>query len=82
MRGKQNVLSEVNLMMICYNLTRLISILGPEVLRNRLKRLAPKLSVLFEGILAYMNSFLLSGNRHPFFQSNKKYSPSCSLNTN
>nr|WP_271392831.1 transposase [Aequorivita sinensis] len=59
MRGKQNVLSEVNLMMICYNLTRLMSILGPGVLRNRLKRLAPRLSNLFEGILAAINNFLL-----------------------
>src|SRR5690554_5333686 len=59
MRGKQNVLSEVNLMMICYNLTRLMSILGPGVLRNRLKRLAPRLSNLFEGILTAINNFLL-----------------------
>ncbi|SDX42822.1 IS1182 family transposase [Aequorivita viscosa] len=59
MRGKQNVLSEVNLMMICYNLTRLISILGPDVLKNRLKRLVPGFSALFEVILAAINNFFL-----------------------
>src|SRR5690554_4259339 len=59
MRGKQNVLSEVNLMMICYNLTRLISILGPDVLKNRLKRLVPEFSALFEVILAHMGNFLI-----------------------
>lgn len=59
MRGKQNVLSEVNLMMICYNLTRLISILGPDVLKNRLKRLVPGFSALFEVILAHMGNFLI-----------------------
>jgi transposase len=39
MKGKQNVLSEVNLMMMCYNLRRLISILGVEGLKARLKGL-------------------------------------------
>lgn len=63
MRGKQNVLSEVNLMMMCYNLTRLKSILGPKALKNRLKRLAPRFSALFERILAYMDSFLFFGIR-------------------
>ncbi|WP_282032342.1 transposase, partial [Aequorivita sinensis] len=48
MKGKQNVLSEVNLMMICYNLTRLSSILGPEVLKKRLKGLMTEFSTLFE----------------------------------
>ena len=71
MKGKQNVLSEVNLMMICYNLTRLMSILGPEVLRNRLKRLAPRFSAVFEGILAYMNGFLFFGNMQPFFKATR-----------
>ncbi|WP_205649750.1 IS1182 family transposase [Aequorivita ciconiae] len=68
MRGKQNVLSEVNLMMICYNLTRLMTILGPEVLKNRLKRLVPGFSALFEAILAHMNSFLLPPNTSPNFK--------------
>ncbi|WP_164905227.1 transposase [Aequorivita ciconiae] len=68
MRGKQNVLSEVNLMMICYNLTRLVSILGPEVLKNRLKRLVPGFSALFEAVWAHMNSFLLPPNTYPNFK--------------
>ncbi len=68
MRGKQNVLSEVNLMMICYNLTRLMSILGPEVLKNRLKRLVPEFSAPFEVILAHMGSFLLPRNTYPNFK--------------
>jgi len=39
MKGKENVLSEVNIIMICYNLTRLMSILTPKELRRRLKRI-------------------------------------------
>jgi len=39
MKGKNNVLSEVNLMMICYNLRRLMSILSPTDIKNRLKSL-------------------------------------------
>jgi transposase len=39
MKGKQNVLSEVNLLMICYNLRRLMTILGTNALKNKLKRL-------------------------------------------
>src|SRR5690554_551252 len=71
MRGKQNVLSEVNLMMICYNLTRLMSILGPEVLKNRLKRLVPEFLALFEVVLAHMGSFLLLGNTYRNFKATR-----------
>ena len=71
MRGKQNVLSEVNLMMICYNLTRLMSILGPEVLKNRLKSRAPRLSTLFDEILAHLNNFHSFRNRRPFFKATR-----------
>jgi len=39
MKGKENVLSEVNLMMICYNLRRMMSIYGLEALKNKLKTL-------------------------------------------
>ena len=39
MKGKDHVLSEVNLMMICYNLRRLMSIYSTEELKNRLKSL-------------------------------------------
>ena len=39
MKGKENVLSEVNLMMICYNLRRLMSIFSINELKTRLKSL-------------------------------------------
>jgi len=39
MKGKENVLSEVNLMMICYNLRRLMSIFSVNDLKNKLKQL-------------------------------------------
>ena len=51
MRGKENVLSEVNLMMICYNLLRLKQIFGVETLKNRLKNLCTY-------FLKQLNSFL------------------------
>ena len=51
MRGKQNVLSEVNLIMICYNLKRLVAILGPKELKNKLKGLGLALSGIYRPIL-------------------------------
>lgn len=39
MKGKENVLSEVNLIMICYNLRRLMSILDKNDLKRRLEDL-------------------------------------------
>ena len=39
MKGKQNVLSEVNLIMTCYNLKRIMAILEPKELKTRLKEL-------------------------------------------
>lgn len=39
MTGKENVLSEVNLLMIIYNLKRSISIIGKDELRKRLREL-------------------------------------------
>ena len=68
MKGMQNVLSEVNLMMICYNLTRLSSILGPEVLKKRLKGLMTEFSTLFEVILAYKEGFLLPDKKYPYLR--------------
>ncbi len=72
MKGKQNVLSEVNLIMICYNLIRLMSILDPKVLKNRLKGLGPEVSTLFERILAYISDFLLFEIRYSPFGTTKK----------
>lgn len=61
MRGKQNVLSEVNLIMICYNLKRLMFILGPKVLKDRLKRLAAIFFNLCKGISAPREHFIIFG---------------------
>ena len=57
MRGKQNVLTEVNLVMICYNLKRLISILGLKALKNRLKMSALELYALARSLLSFLSGF-------------------------
>ncbi|MCJ7774871.1 MAG: IS1182 family transposase [Desulfobulbaceae bacterium] len=62
MKGKQNVLSEVNLIMICYNLTRLMSILDPKDLKYRLEQLALELSRLFGTIPPILYRFLFPRN--------------------
>ena len=72
MKGKQNVLSEVNLIMICYNLTRLMAILDPNGLKNRLKKLGPSLYALFQGILARRGDFLLFASLPSRYRSIKK----------
>tara|TARA_R110000744_G_scaffold75216_3_gene149769 strand:+ start:4830 stop:6356 length:1527 start_codon:yes stop_codon:yes gene_type:complete len=58
MKGKQNVLSEVNLVMICYNLSRLMAILDPKVLKNRLNRLVTIFFALFPAISTILGEFL------------------------
>jgi hypothetical protein len=58
MKGKQNVLSEVNLIMICYNLRRLMSILDPKELKNRLKRPVAIFFALSAAISAILSDFL------------------------
>ena len=58
MKGKENVLSEVNLMMMVYNLRRLMSILGINVLKSRLKDLVLNILAKFSvnrAILRYLN---------------------------
>ena len=64
MKGKQNVLSEVNLIMICYNLTRLMAIFDPKDLKNRLKQLALGLSRLLGTIFPILRDFVF---RHKLF---------------
>ncbi len=64
MKGKQNVLSEVNLVMICYNLRRLMSILGPKELKNRLKRLRPILLAIYHQILDPVSLLVTIPNLH------------------
>ncbi len=58
MKGKQHVLSEVNLMMICYNIKRLTSIINPKVLKTRLKALAVEILALFSALLNVLKDFL------------------------
>lgn len=76
MKGKQNVLSEVNLIMICYNLTRLTAILDPKELKNRLKLLALEISSIFEVIYGVFNDFPFPGNLVHTKQPAIKPSPS------
>ena len=59
MKGKQHVLSEVNLMMICYNLRRLMSIFDINTLKNRLKSLCltiNSIKIVFLDSLSYFNN--------------------------
>jgi hypothetical protein len=49
MNGKKDVLSEVYLLFVIYNLWRSVSILGQEELKNRLKALV---TLILKGILA------------------------------
>lgn len=61
MKGKQNVLSEVNLYMICYNLRRIVSILGVKALKQRLKGLVPIILAhigIVRAILSHLNLVL------------------------
>jgi transposase len=57
MKGKHNVLAEVNLVMICYNLSRLMAILDPKELSNRLKKLVLELVPILERILDTLRDF-------------------------
>jgi len=57
--------------MICYNLRRLMSILDPKDLKNRLKQLGLDLSRLFGDISALWGDFLFQHNLS--FQQNTIY---------
>jgi len=50
MRGKKNVMSEVNIIMIVYNIKRCISIMGESEFKKRIK-------ALFSHLLSYFSSF-------------------------
>jgi len=71
MKGKENVLCEVNLMMICYNLRRLISILGLNELKNKLRGLAFNLYNIFAPILVPLGNVTFFG--HNDYGSTKLY---------
>ena len=55
MKTRTHVLTEVNLMMICYNLRRLMSIFSITELKNRLKGLAPYFLYQIDFILALLS---------------------------
>jgi transposase len=58
MKGKEHVLTEVNLMMMCYNLRRLMSIFDINTLKSLLKGLAHNLLLVLDSIravLGYLN---------------------------
>lgn len=74
MKGKENVLSEVNLVMTCYNLLRLIQILGIENLKNRLESLYFS---FFDPIQAFFSSFQPLFCFSLFYQNPKKLNFSC-----
>ena len=65
MKRKVNVLAEVELNMLNYNLIRTLSIIGPEELRSRL-------NVLFSVFLSIIYR-LLTTLRQPLTQSELKY---------
>ena len=58
MKGKVNVLSEVNLMMICYNLTRLMSIFTTDELKSRIKASKLYLLAKIDTLLSLLLTFI------------------------
>ena len=62
MKGKENVLSEVNIQMICYNLRRLMSIFGVRELKKRLKSLALYVLIRYEALLSHFKLFYKKNN--------------------
>jgi len=56
MKEKQNVLSEVNLIMICYNLKRSISILGIKEFKTRLTSLNPIFMTRIKHLLDFLSA--------------------------
>jgi len=68
MKGKDNVLSEVNLMMICYNLRRLMSIYSIDQLKTRLRSFDFDLFKLFESFLSQLSSLIFKKKYHYAFE--------------
>jgi len=58
MKGKENVLSEVNLMMMVYNLRRLMSIFDINELKSRLKSLVYQLFEIFGSKWSFLSPFI------------------------
>ena len=74
MKGKQHVLSEVNLIMICYNLRRLITIFGIETLKTRLKDLLSYFFGLYEAILVVLSPLFFQYQLNLFRKTSKETS--------
>jgi transposase len=66
MKGKENVLTEVNLMMMCYNLRRLMSIFDTNQLKSLLKRLVYDFSQVLVSIRSVLSSLKSSGNNYSY----------------
>ncbi|MBA7544451.1 IS1182 family transposase ISPa7 [subsurface metagenome] len=64
MKGKEHVLTEVNLMMMCYNLRRLMSILGVNTLRHWLKMLYLNLLWTYQSIRVELSNFFTRWNNY------------------
>lgn len=62
MKGKENVLSEVNLYMLIYNLKRSLSILGKKELTEKLKKLHSIVLNKYRFISAYLSHYLCNKN--------------------
>ena len=69
MKGKGNVLSEVNLIMMCYNLSRIMSILDKKDLKRRLKDLIHLFLKKMEPNRAFLRPFYFSENPIPVFNN-------------
>ena len=63
MKGKEHVLSEVNIMMICYNLRRLMSIFEINTLINKLKELVRFIFAIYGFIKGILSHFFEKQNQ-------------------
>jgi transposase len=73
-KGKENVLSEVNILMICYNLKRLTSILDLKELKNKLKGLCFLRYRSYQSILDLLRLLIsISDSQVLQLQYNKTY---------
>ena len=64
MKGKEHVLTEVNLMMMCYNLRRLMSIFDINTLKSLLKGLAHNLLLVLDSIRAVLGYLNFDANNY------------------
>lgn len=76
MKGRVNVLSEVNILMIVYNLRRCLSILGIEGFRNRLKDLVKpfsKINCVFGLLILMLCPFVMKKRMEKFILEYANY---------